>query len=234
MPSNLPIDGHSFRRVEVLTGAPRRRRWSAAEKAAIVAESLAPGAVASTVALRHGLHRNQLYMWRREVRSGALANSGALRAGFCADRGGKPCRFRHRGDRNRDWRRCAARRCGRRPGVSRQDCPPAEGDMISALSGSLPAGVRVLVATRPVDFRRGADGLAGRCNRSCSRTRSAARSSCSARSAADRVKLLVYDGTGLVLIWKRLEGGTFKWPPISDGVMRLSGAQLAALFDHAC
>src|SRR4051812_4626873 len=55
-------------------GAPRRRRWSAAEKAAIVAESLAPGAVASTVALRHGLHRNQLYTWRRELRSGALAN----------------------------------------------------------------------------------------------------------------------------------------------------------------
>ena len=78
MPSNLPIDGHSFRRVEVLTGAPRRRRWSAAEKAAIVAESWRPGAVASTVALRHGLHRNQLYMWRREVRSGALAKAGAL------------------------------------------------------------------------------------------------------------------------------------------------------------
>ena len=77
MPSNLPIDGHSFRRVEVLTGAPRRRRWSAAEKASIVAQSLAPGAVASTIALRHGLHRNQLYMWRREFRSGALANAGA-------------------------------------------------------------------------------------------------------------------------------------------------------------
>jgi transposase len=72
----LPIDGHSFRRVEVLTGTPRRRRWSAAEKAAIVAESWRPGAVASTVALRHGLHRNQLYMWRRELRSGALANRG--------------------------------------------------------------------------------------------------------------------------------------------------------------
>jgi transposase len=77
LPSNLPIDGHSFRRVEVLTGVPRRRRWSAAEKAAIVAESFAPGAVASTIALRHGLHRNQLYMWRREVRSGALGNAGA-------------------------------------------------------------------------------------------------------------------------------------------------------------
>src|SRR3954454_13960385 len=80
LPSNLPTDGHSFRRIEVLTGVPRRRRWSAAEKAAIVAESLVPGAVAvaSTVALRPGLHRNQLYMWRREVRSGALANAGAL------------------------------------------------------------------------------------------------------------------------------------------------------------
>ena len=47
MPSNLPIDGHSFRRVEVLTGTPRRRRWSAAEKVAIVAESQAPGAQAA-------------------------------------------------------------------------------------------------------------------------------------------------------------------------------------------
>jgi len=76
LPSNLPIDGHSFRRIEVLTGAPRRRRWSAAEKAAIVAESLRPGAVASTVALRHGLHRNQLYTWRRELRSAVVANAG--------------------------------------------------------------------------------------------------------------------------------------------------------------
>ena len=82
MPSNLPIDGHSFRRVEVLTGAPRRRRWSATEKAAIVAESLAPGAVASTVALRHGLHRKQLYMWRREVQSGALAKAGGALPDF--------------------------------------------------------------------------------------------------------------------------------------------------------
>jgi transposase len=80
LPSNLPIDGHSFRRIEVLTGVPRRRRWSAAEKAAIVAESFAPGAVTSTVALRHGLHRNQLYAWRhawrRDLRSGALADAG--------------------------------------------------------------------------------------------------------------------------------------------------------------
>lgn len=76
MPSNLPINGHSFRRVEVLTGAERRRRWSAAEKAAIVAESFAPGAVSSAIALRHGLHRNQLYAWRRELRSTIVADAG--------------------------------------------------------------------------------------------------------------------------------------------------------------
>ena len=79
MPSNLPIDGRSFRRVEVLTGTPRRRRWSDEEKAAIVAESQAPGAQASDIALRYGLHRNQLYGWRREFGSGAnaIARAGA-------------------------------------------------------------------------------------------------------------------------------------------------------------
>ena len=76
MPSDLPINGHSYQRVEVLSGAPRRRRWSAAEKASIVAESFAPGAVTSTIALRHGLHRNQLYAWRRELRSAVVADAG--------------------------------------------------------------------------------------------------------------------------------------------------------------
>ena len=79
VPSNLPIDGHSFRRVEVLTGTPRRRRWSDAEKAAIVAESVAPGAKSSEIALRHGLHRNQLYDWRRQFRSAAVADGGLSR-----------------------------------------------------------------------------------------------------------------------------------------------------------
>src|SRR5215469_8663653 len=82
VPSNLPIDGHSFRRVEVLTGSPRRRRWSTAEKMAIVAESLTPGAVTSEIALRYGLHRNQLYGWRREFRAAVVANAGVLRSDF--------------------------------------------------------------------------------------------------------------------------------------------------------
>jgi transposase len=70
-PSNLPINGQSVRRVEVLSGPERRRRWSWEEKARIVAESLAPDAVASSIARRHGLHRNQLYAWRKELRAAA-------------------------------------------------------------------------------------------------------------------------------------------------------------------
>jgi transposase len=48
---------------------------------------------------------------------------------------------------------------------------------------------------------------------------------------ADRVKLLLWDGTGLVLVSKRLEQGKFQWPSISDGVMRLTASQLAALLE---
>jgi transposase len=103
--------------------------------------------------------------------------------------------------------------------------------MIPALSGSVPAGVRVLVATRPVDFRRGADGLAATVQSLLRQDPFSGTVFVFRSKRADRVKLLVYDGTGLVLIWKRLEGAQFKWPPISDGVMRLSGAQLAALFE---
>jgi transposase len=48
-----------------------------AEKVAIVAQSQAPGAQASEIALRYGLHRNQLYGWRREFGSGLVAHAMA-------------------------------------------------------------------------------------------------------------------------------------------------------------
>lgn len=55
-------------RIEVITGVERRRKWSAQEKAAIVAESLADGAVVSEVARRHGLSPQQLFGWRSHLR----------------------------------------------------------------------------------------------------------------------------------------------------------------------
>ncbi len=48
---------------------------------------------------------------------------------------------------------------------------------------------------------------------------------------ADRIKILVWDGSGLVLVWKQLSQTAFRWPPVVDGVMRLSALEFAALFD---
>ena len=57
-----------FRRVEILTGPGRRRRWSAEEKAQIVAETLAPGARVSEVARRWQICPQQVFGWRRQAR----------------------------------------------------------------------------------------------------------------------------------------------------------------------
>ena len=48
---------------------------------------------------------------------------------------------------------------------------------------------------------------------------------------SDRLKLLWWDGTGVVLYAKRLEQGAFCWPKVQDGAMRLTSAQLTALLD---
>jgi transposase len=62
------------RRIELITGGGRRRRWSLADKVRIVAESLEPGANISEVARRNGLSPQQLFAWRREA--DALLNEG--------------------------------------------------------------------------------------------------------------------------------------------------------------
>src|SRR3954466_6832834 len=56
------------RRLELITGSKRRRARSAREKAAIVAETFAPGAYVPEIARRHGLNRGLLFSWRRQVR----------------------------------------------------------------------------------------------------------------------------------------------------------------------
>ncbi len=58
----------SVRRVEVITETGRRRQFSADDKARFVEETLAPGAVVSEVARRHGLSPQQLFTWRRQMR----------------------------------------------------------------------------------------------------------------------------------------------------------------------
>ena len=56
------------RRLEVFTGAGRRRRWSSEQKARIVSETYETGETVSAVARRHGLTPQQLFGWRRNAR----------------------------------------------------------------------------------------------------------------------------------------------------------------------
>jgi len=63
------------RRVEVITGTGRRRRFTRDDKASIVEETLAEGAVISEIARRHGLSPQQLFTWRRDARRASAAIS---------------------------------------------------------------------------------------------------------------------------------------------------------------
>ena len=94
-----------------------------------------------------------------------------------------------------------------------------------------PAGARILLATRPVDFRKGAHSLAASAAEVLDADPFSGAVLVFRSRRADRVKLLVWDGSGLVLIWKQAEGGAFRWPPVVDGVLRLTAVEFAALFD---
>jgi transposase len=91
--------------------------------------------------------------------------------------------------------------------------------------------VRVLVATRPVDFRKGAEGLAALVREAMGADPFSGAVYVFRAKRADRVKLVFWDGTGVCLFAKRLEGGEFRWPKVQDGVLRLSAAQLSALLE---
>ncbi len=64
--------------VSVLSGPERRRRWTTAEKARIVGESLAVGSSVTTVAQRHDVHPNLLHHWRRQAKQ-AIAGGGGMK-----------------------------------------------------------------------------------------------------------------------------------------------------------
>ena len=91
--------------------------------------------------------------------------------------------------------------------------------------------IKIVIATKPVDFRKGHDGLAAYVEKELGLQAHSGIIVVFRAKRADRIKILVWDGSGLVLIYKRLEAGKFSWPTISDGVMRLSKAQFEALFE---
>ena len=91
--------------------------------------------------------------------------------------------------------------------------------------------VKIVVATKPVDFRKGHDGLAALVQNELRLDPHFGIIVVFRAKRGDRLKLLLWDGSGLVMVYKRLEDGKFAWPAIHDGVMRLSKAQFEALFE---
>ena len=83
MQNDYPHDTHQdsrkgdegYRRIELISGTSRRRRWSDEERARILTESFAPGANISAVARRHGVSGGLLHCWRKQAR--ALASEEA-------------------------------------------------------------------------------------------------------------------------------------------------------------
>mgnify|MGYP001820593891 FL=1 len=93
---------------------------------------------------------------------------------------------------------------------------------------------RVYVAIRPVDFRKGMDGLALVVQERLGLDPFAGAAFVFRAKRADRIKIVIWDGTGMVLVYKRLEGAKFVWPQVQDGVMKMSPAQFSALFEGGC
>ncbi|MFB8343119.1 IS66 family insertion sequence element accessory protein TnpB [Brucella cytisi] len=95
--------------------------------------------------------------------------------------------------------------------------------------------VRIMVATKPVDFRKGHDGLAALVKNELHRDPFTGTVFVFRSRKADGLKLIYWVGSGLVMAYKRLEEHTFTWPGIKDGLMTLgpdllrSGASFAEI-----
>jgi len=93
------------------------------------------------------------------------------------------------------------------------------------------SGTKVYLACRPVSMRYGFDGLAAQVQLVLSADPFSGHLFLFRSKRADYLKILYYDGTGMCLFAKRLESGKFVWPPIVDGGMILTPAQLALLLE---
>ena len=91
-------------------------------------------------------------------------------------------------------------------------------------------GFRVMVASKPIDFRKGMDGLVAMVIEVLAADAFAGDVFIFRSKRTDRLKLIFWDGSGLCMVTKRLEARGFIWPPVQDGAVTLSVSQLRMLF----
>ena len=90
---------------------------------------------------------------------------------------------------------------------------------------------KIYVATEPVDFRKGIDGLAAIVHSEFNLDPFSGALFVFRSRRSDRLKIVLWDGTGLVLIYKRIEGRGFVWPQMRNGTIELTKVQFEALFE---
>lgn len=98
---------------------------------------------------------------------------------------------------------------------------------------NFPPSVRIWLATQPTDLRRGFDGLAEQVRRHLSGDPLSGHIFVFRNKRSDRVKLLYWDEDGFVIVYKRLEQGTFAWPATKpdQASVTVRAAELAMLLD---
>ena len=97
--------------------------------------------------------------------------------------------------------------------------------MTLTVAGAPIGTVRVMVATKPVDFRKGAEGLAALVRETLGADPFSGAIYVFRAKRADRVKLVWWDGTGVCLYAKRLEDGRFCWPSVAHPTQRTSASR---------
>ena len=239
------------RRIEVITGRERRRRWTADQKREIAAESLQPGVSPVMVARRHGISSGLLYTWRQRLLCGALGAVADTKPRFvrvdvvagppqleaatpAAPELAPPATPLVSPPAGPDGRIEIMLSGGAKVRVDAQvneACIAAGVGRAGAVMIAAPPGVRVYLACGTTDMRRGMVGLAMQVQQVLSQNPFDGAVFAFRGRGAGLIKLLWHDGIGLCLLTKRLERGHFIWPMTSTGTISLTASQLATLLE---
>ncbi|MAB46290.1 MAG: IS66 family insertion sequence hypothetical protein [Sphingomonadaceae bacterium] len=96
---------------------------------------------------------------------------------------------------------------------------------------ALAPGTKVYLACKPVSMQKGFDGLTALAKQVLAADPYSGHLFLFRGKRGDYLKALYWDGSGMCLFAKRLEQGRFVWPPLVDGGIVLSPAQLALLIE---
>ena len=99
------------------------------------------------------------------------------------------------------------------------------------MSLAFPPSTKVYLSLAPCDMRKGFDGLSAQVRNILQLDPFSGAVFLFRGRRGDRLKALVWDGSGLCMYAKRLERGKFVWPRAHEGALRLSAAQLAMLIE---